>query len=38
MMFAKAKGADYSQAIWKIIKNEVKEENKALMKEDEDDE
>ena len=30
MMFAKDKGSDYSPAIWKIIKNEIKEENKAL--------
>jgi len=38
MMFAKAKGADYSTAIWKIIKNEIKEENKALNNFEEDEE
>lgn len=28
MMFAKAKGADYSTAIWRIIKEEIKAENR----------
>lgn len=35
IMFAKAKGADYSDKIWKIIKDEIKEENKGLTEEDE---
>lgn len=36
MMFAKAKGADYSDKIWKIIKDEVKEENKGIIEEDDE--
>ena len=36
MMFSKSKGKDYSGIIWKIIKNEIKEENKnSNLEEDE---
>jgi len=36
MMFSKAKGEDYSALIWKIIKREVKEENRELNNEDDE--
>jgi RNA ligase len=36
LIFLKDKGCDYSPSIWKIIKREVKEENKALMEEDDE--
>lgn len=36
MIFQKEKGGDYSQIIWKIIKREVKEENKELNNEDDE--
>ena len=36
MIFQKDKGADYSQIIWKMIKREIKEENKELNNEDDE--
>jgi len=36
MIFQKEKGADYSQIIWKIIKREVKEENRLSNNEDDE--
>ena len=38
MIFMKEKGGDYSPIIWKIIKREVKEENRLANNFDEDDE
>ena len=35
MIFQKDKGADYSEIIWKMIKREIKEENKELNEDEE---
>lgn len=36
MIFQKDKGADYSQIIWKMIKREIKEENRELNNEEDE--
>lgn len=37
MIFQKDKGADYSQIIWKMIKREIKEENRELNNNEDDE-
>ena len=37
MMFSKAKGADYSKIIWKMIREEIREENRNELNSDDDE-